>query len=42
MNSFSTGVLDIRWGSLRAWKKEYDIYIINPYEEWEPKQQQQP
>lgn len=35
--SFSTGVFDIRWGALRAGKKEYDIYIINPYEEWELK-----
>lgn len=33
--SFSTGFDDVRWGQLKAGKKDFDIYIINPYEEWE-------
>lgn len=35
--SYSTGLFDVRWGVVQAGKKDKEIYIINPYEEWELK-----
>ncbi len=33
--TFSAGVLDLKWGIVQAGKKDKELYIINPPEAWE-------